>query len=230
MTNDLQQRRILGLAIALTSLGTMRVGVFPIDAPKPRPIDDALVQKLQQVGWRLQSTLPAQGRTQLTNAEGVVLTPPRSAGLDQARVTLMPIRARRVIQLAAESIERTIHDRSVSTETVQKGRSMILQSDQFFRFDANKQRQQASSCIASAQVSSTEEGMERAMASPPHSRLQRLQRFIGLEPLTDLSCLFVSISVPSSQVGDNQSTADSAIRQVWAKVGPLLKASYSKTQ
>jgi hypothetical protein len=203
----------LGLALAFTSLGIVLVGIVPLDAPQPRPLDSALLKQFQQQGWQVQSRVAAKRRTQVSNGAGVVLIQPESASSDNAQLRLIPIRTRSADQLGADSIGT-----AVSGESPQNGRSLKIKGNQFFRFMYGKQRQLASSCIASGQASSSEEEVWRAIGNPAKSWLNRFQTSVGLQPLTDFSCLFISISVADV----DQADGDQAIRRVWAQVRPTL--------
>jgi hypothetical protein len=142
-----------------------------------------------------------------------VLIQPESASSDNAQLRLIPIRTRSADQLGAESIGT-----AVSGEPPLNGRSLKIQGNQFFRFRYGKQRELASSCIASGQASSSQEEVSRAIGNPAASWLDRIQTTVGLQPLRDWSCLFTTISVADV----DQADGDRAIRRIWAQVGPTL--------
>ena len=214
VAEPLVQRWALGLALAFTSVGIVLVGVVPIDAPQPRPLDPALLKQLQQQGWQVQSKVTAKGRNQVSNGVGVVLIQPKSASSDNAQLSLIPIRTRGPDQLGAESIGT-----AVSGEPPLNGRSLKIQGNQFFRFRQGKQRELASSCIASGKASSSKREVSLAIGYPaPSSWLDRIKTTVGLAPLTDWSCLFINISVADV----DQADGDQAIRRIWAEVGPTL--------
>lgn len=213
VAEPLVQRWAFGLALAFTSLGIVLIGVVPIDAPKPPSLDQALLQQLRQQGWKVQSSVAAEGRFQLSNGAGVVLIQPESASSDNAQLSLIPIRTRSADQLGAESIGTAVFG-----ESPQNGSTITIQGDQFFRFRDSKQRQLASSCIASGKASFSEEGVSRALGNPAKSWLKRLQTTVGLQPLTDFSCLFTVISVADV----DKAEGDQAIKRVWAQVEPTL--------
>lgn len=213
MAEPLLQRWALGLALAFTSLGIVLVGIVPVDAPQPRPLDPALLKQLRQQGWQVQSNVAAKGRTQVSNGAGVVLIQPESASSDNAQLRLIPIRTRSADQLGAESIGTAVFG-----EPPLNGRSLKIQGNQFFRFRYGKQRELASSCIASGQASSSQEEVSRAIGNPAASWLDRIQTSVGLQPLRDWSCLFTTISVADV----DQADGDQAIRRIWAEVGPTL--------
>jgi len=213
VAEPLVQRWALGLALAFTSLGIVLIGVVPIDAPQPPLLDQALLKQLRQQGWKVQSSVAAEGRPQLSNGAGVVLIQPESASSDNAQLSLIPIRTRSNDQLGAESIGTAVFG-----ESPLNGSTITIQGDQFFRFRDSKQRQLASSCIASGKASSSEEEVSRAIGNPSSSWLERLRTTVGLQPLRDWSCLFTSISVADV----DKAEGDQAIRRVWAKVEPKL--------
>lgn len=207
------QRWALSLALAFTSLGIVLIGVVPIDAPQPPSLDQSLLQQLLQQGWKVQSSVAAEGRRQMSNGAGVVLVQSESASSDNAQLSLIPIRTRSHDQLGAESIGNAVFG-----ESPQNGRTITIQGDQFFRFRDGKQRQLASSCIASGKASSSKEEVSRAIGNPSKSWLERLQTTVGLQPLTDLSCLFTVISVADV----DKVEGDQTVRRVWAQVEPTL--------
>ena len=213
VAEPLLQRSALGLALAFTSLGIVLVGIVPLDTPQPRPLDPALLKQLRQQGWQVQSKVAAKGRTQVSNSVGVVLIQPESASSDNAQLSLIPIRTRSPDELGAESIGTAVSD-----EPQQNGRSLKIKGNQFFRFRQGKQRELASSCIASGKASSSEEEVSLAIGNPAPSWLDRLQTTVGSQPLTDWSCLFINISVADV----DQADGDQAIRRIWAEVGPTL--------
>ena len=213
VAEPLVQRWALGLALAFTSLGIVLIGVVPIDAPQPPSLDQALLQQLRQQGWKVRSSVAAEGRPQVSNGAGVVLVQPESASSDNAQLSLIPIRTRSTDQLGAESIAT-----AVFSESPQNGGTITIQGDQFFRFRDGKQRQLASSCIASGKASSSQEEVSRAIGNPSLSWLERLQTTVGLQPLRDWSCLFTIISVADV----DKAEGDQAIRRIWAQVEPTL--------
>jgi hypothetical protein len=218
VAEPLVQRSALGLALAFTSLGIVLIGVVPIDAPQPPLLDQALLKQLRQQGWKVQSSVAAEGRPQLSNGVGVVLTQPESASSDNAQLSLIPIRTRSNDQLGAESIGTAVFG-----ESPQNGSTFTIQGDQFFRFRDSKKRQLASSCIAFGKASSSEEEMTRAIGNPSSSWLERLQTTVGLQPLRDWSCLFTVVSVADV----DKAEGDQAIRRVWAQLQPTLTGSTS---
>jgi hypothetical protein len=213
VAEPLVQRWTFGLALAFTSLGIVLIGVVPTDAPQPPLLDQALLQQLLQKGWEVQSSVAADGRPQVSNGAGVVLVQPESVSSDNAQLSLIPIRTRNHDQLGAESIGTAVFG-----ESPQNGRTITIQGDQFFRFRDGKQRQLASSCIASGMASSSKKEVSRAIGNPSKSWLERLQTIVGLQPLTDLSCLFTVISVPDV----DKAEGDQTVRRVWAQVEPTL--------
>jgi len=213
VAESLVQRWAFGLALAFTSLGIVLIGVVPTDAPQPPLLDQALLQQLRQQGWKVQSSVAAEGRPQMSNGAGVVLVQSESASSDNAQLSLIPIRTRSNDQLGAESIGMAVFG-----ESPQNGSTITIQGDQFFRFRDSKQRQLASSCIASGKASSSEEEVSRAIGNPSSSWLERLRTTVGLQPLRDWSCLFTNISVADV----DKAEGDQAIRRVWAKVEPKL--------
>ena len=213
VAESLVQRWAFGLALAFTSLGIVLIGVVPTDAPQPPLLDQALLQQLRQQGWKVQSIVAAEGRPQMSNGAGVVLVQSESASSDNAQLSLIPIRTRSHDQLGAESIGTAVFG-----ESPQNGRTITIQGDQFFRFRDGKQRQLASSCIASGKASSSKKEVSRAIGNPSKSWLERIQTTVGLQPLTDLSCLFTVISVADV----DKAKGDQTVRRVWAQVKPTL--------
>ena len=213
VAEPLVQRWAFGLALSFTSLGIVLIGVVPTDAPQPPSLDQALLQQLLQKGWKVQSSVAAEGRPQVSNGAGVVLVQPESVSSDNAQLSLIPIRTRNHDQLGAESIGTAVFG-----ESPQNGRTITIKGDQFFRFRDSKQRQLASSCIASGKASSSQEEVSRAIGNPSSSWLERLQTTVGLQPLRDWSCLFTIIAVADV----DKAEGDQAIKRVWEQLEPTL--------
>ena len=212
VVDPLLQRWAFGLALAFTSLGTAIIGVFPIDTPQPLPLDPALLKQLRQQGWKAQSSVPAQGITQVSNASGVVLIKPQSVSLEKAQLRLIPIRGRSGDQLGSENIGT-----AVFAKPPKEGRTLKFAEDQFFLFRHDKQQQLASSCIVSGQARSSDESFQ-GINNPPATLLNRIKTSLGVELLRDYSCLFITISVAEQ----DQAAGDRAIRRIWALVRPTL--------
>lgn len=217
MPEQALQRWPLGLALAFTAYGIARVGLFPIDAPPPRPIDPILLKQLQQQNWKVHSTVAPQSRFKISNAKGVVLIQSKAAKPKEVQLSLVPIRSRSSDQLDAETIAREISGRSPL-----QGRSVKIGDQQLFFFRDGKQRQMASTCIASGKARSSGDEVGKAIGTPPATWRKRVETTMGLRPLRDWSCLFVTISTPNKRDGSKQSDPDQVIRRVWAEVQPVL--------
>jgi hypothetical protein len=217
MPEPLLQRWALGLALGFTVFGIVRVGLFPIDAPQAHPIDPALLNQLEEQGWKVHATVAPQGRLQVSNAKGVVLFQPDSVNRKEVQLSLVPIRARAADQLDAENIGREI-----SGQSPKKGRSLKVEGKLLFFFQDGKQRQLASSCIASGQASSKSDEVERAIGNPSVSWRNRVETSLGLRPLRDWSCLFIMISTPNSSHNLAKYDPDQVISRVWSDVLPIL--------
>ena len=217
MPEQALQRWPLGLALAFTAYGIARVGMFPIDAPPPRAIDPGLLNQLQQQGWKVHSTVAPQSRFKISNAKGVVLVLSQAAKPKNVQLSLVPIRSRSSDQLDAETIARELTGRSPL-----QGRSIKIGDQQLFFFRDGKQRQMASSCIASGKARSSGDEVGRAIGTPPATWRNRMETTLGLRPLRDWSCLFATISTPNTKHGSYQTDPEQVIRRVWADVQPVL--------
>lgn len=212
MANPLLQRWAFGLALVFTSLGIVLIGVFPLDAPRPLPLDPSLLEQLRQQGWEVKSSVPAQGRTKVSNASGVLLFKPQSVSPEKVRLRLIPIRTRSDEHLAAENLAT-----AVFANAPKEGRTLKFAEDQFFLFSYDKKTQLASSCIASGLARSNLELFQK-IDNPSVSLLTRIKTSLGLELLRDWSCLFITISV----VDVDQAAGDQSIRRIWEEVRSTL--------
>jgi hypothetical protein len=217
MSEQALHRWSFGLALAFTAYGIVRVGVLPIDAPPPRPIDPILLSKLQQPGWQVQSTVASQRRFKISNAKGIVLVQSKTAKPKGVQLSLVPVRSRSSDQLDAETIAREITGRSPL-----EGRTLKIGDQQLLFFENGMQRQMASSCIVSGKARSSGDEAARAIATPPATWRNRMETTIGLRPLRDWSCLFATISTPNTKHGRYQTDPDRVIKRVWADVKPVL--------
>ena len=205
--------------IAFTSFGILRVGGFPIDAPKPIALNPELVQALQKEGWKIDSRVPAQGRKDISNEEGLILAvqPNHHSGdvTESVLITLIPVRTRSSQQLGSDTIGPVF-----SADPGEKPRSLKIGSDGFLRFNDSQKREVASSCIAGSQASTVKEVVSRKTHGLSRTWLDRIKRSVGLEPLTDWSCVFITITV--DQNPNNKLEADQAITRAWSGIKPLF--------
>jgi hypothetical protein len=222
--SELRSRKgfCFAVAIAITSVGILRVGLFPLDAPMPQPLPAGLLEKLNSQGWRVGSTLAAQARKNVSNAESVVLTHGSSGdpGVlpEGVEIMLMPIRTR-----IAEQLESTVIAREINGKAPEKTRLLRVNADQFLRFRAKNQREQAISCIAGGQASTSDKLVRRNTATPNQSWLDRMRRSVGLQPLTDWNCLFITISLePDAAAATTSAESDQLITNVWAGLKPMF--------
>lgn len=213
--------------IGLTGVCILRVSVLPVNAPPPQQIRPDLLVALQSQGWRVSSTVAAENRKDLSNAEGVKLM--HGSSHDDGsyhgefipkgvEINLTPIRTRSAQLLDSDTIDRVINEKVIKNK-----RPLRIGNDLFLRFKDNNRGQVASSCIAGGQASSLKDEVKRKVGSPARSWHDRIKRTVGVEPLTDLSCLFITISVNKNQSKANNSEADQAIRQVWTRLKPIFK-------
>lgn len=209
----------LAFGIAVTSFGVIRVGMFPIDAPMPQPLAPELIEALEAQGWQVVDTIAARGRKEVSNAEGVVITgrgAPTQLSLSKGvKVSLIPVRTRRSTQLSSETLGRAL-----GADPGKKPGSLKIDQDQFLRFSNVSQRQFATSCIAGGQASTKSEVVSRNARSPSRSRLDRIQKFVGLKPLTNWRCLFVIISLDKGSGVSKKAEADRIISTIWKSLRP----------
>lgn len=217
----------LAFVIGLTGVGIVRVSVLPINAPPPQPMRPDLLVALQSQGWRAGSTVEAENRKDVSNAEGVTLMHGSSHddGSNHGEfihkgveINLTPIRTRSAELLDSDTIDRAINERVIKNK-----RSLRIGNDLFLRFKDDNRAQVASSCIAGGQASSLKDEVKQKAGTPARSWRDRIKRTVGVEPLTDLSCLFITISVNKNQSNADNSEADQAIRQVWTQLIPIFK-------
>lgn len=218
---------VLVCGIGLTGFGIFRVGVLPIDAPSPKGIRASLLVTLQSQGWRVRSTVAAKKRKDVSNAEGATLIKDSSAHdgtnneeLTQkgVRISLTPVRTRSAEQLGSDTIYRTINKGAIKAQ-----KSLKIGNDHFMRFKDENQRQIASSCINNGKASSIKDQLKQRGGPQKRSWLNRMKRTIGIEPLTDSSCLFINISVDKGRNVVDNSDGDQAISRAWTQLKPLFK-------
>jgi hypothetical protein len=217
-SNQLQAWGLV-FGIAFTSFGILRVGGFPIDAPKPVALNPGLVQALQAQGWKINDKVQAQGRKNVSNAEGLIFVdranPSSGDASESVSISLIPVRTRSSQQLGSDTIGPVF-----GADPGEKPRSLKIGNDQFLRFNDSQKREVASSCIAGAHASTAKEMVSRKTRSLSRTWLDRIKRSVGLQPLTDWSCLFITISV--DQNSSNKVIADQEITRIWSRLKPLF--------
>jgi hypothetical protein len=231
MTKQQSLSRIaLAFGIGLTFFGILRVSVLPINAPPPQPMRQDLLVELQSQGWRVSSKVPADNRKDVSNAEGVRLMHGNSyddgsihGEITQkgVEISLTPIRTRSAELLSSDTIDRAINKRDIKNK-----RSLRIGDDLFLRFKYDNRAQVASSCIAGGQASSLKDQVKQKAGRQARSWRDRIKTTIGVEPLTDWSCLFITISVDNNQSIPKISEVDQEIRRVWARLKPIFRESW----
>lgn len=205
------KRCSLAVAIAFTTVGIVRVGFLPVDAPLPPQLIADRLPWLAAEGWQVSSAIPAQSRERVSNAEGFVLVNDKSAILDGVQLRLIPVRARAYQDLKLESFIQVITGAFPATPTI-----LTVNNDQFMRFRSGSQDLQAVSCILASQAMVSQAGLARALSNSPASLAERIRIILGLQPPRDFSCLLMTIDFR------DRSDADQLIRQVWSAVRPVV--------
>jgi hypothetical protein len=215
MTEVSLRRGALTFGIVASVLAILRVGVWPITTPLPKPIEPKLLEELAAQGWRVRSTVDGQGRQQVSSGRGYVMVNSRTTKLAGVELNLVPVRARASRNIGTESIETAI-----TGQAVKKPTPLSIGGDQFLSITGASRLQEASTCIAGGLASANAKVLSRKLGRPPTSVAERLSTVIGLQPLRNWSCLFVSIRV-GNRAGRGSDTAAS-IDHTWRLVRPVL--------
>jgi len=199
----------------ITAASILRLGVWPVATPEPKPMQADHLALLRAQGWQLVRPIVPQRRQHLSNSTGYVFSNSELAKLGPAgavEVIVVPIRARSDNDLDVIAMGQTLFG-------LRAGKPSLLRSNgnQFLTSSQGGQAEVAIACVAAGKAFTTQKALAQALSNPPPRLPDRMRAAVGLQPNRDWSCLLTTIQVRAGR------DARSAIQQAWAQLQPAVK-------
>jgi hypothetical protein len=186
----------LSAVIVVSSLGIVRVGLWPMDVPQPNSVNPQLLQKLRQAGWTQEGVISPQSGQTVSWAEGYRFkrNTPDAPGR-AIELALLPARVRGAGDLAAKTIrEAGLSHVKGTTTSVWRGEEEWLRIQ-----PANNAPVTLTSCFLHGEARSSSDALVKLKLEndPANTNASRLRMVAGLQQPRDWGCLLVELQAES---------------------------------
>lgn len=202
----------LWVALALTTVAIVRVGLWRAATPQPAGLNHRIVRALQKAGWRIQSKQPvASTGGELSWAAGVELVNPNQ--FKGAVLSLVPVQARGPSTYTIETLSRPVLENTTSVAKYirfgQHDRALFRP-----RPGTSKQLSSEAACLSNGLALAKPGRIMRTKLEKEEltTDQQRLERLAGIRQTRSWDCLLLVVRQPAN--------ATSSV--LWPKVIELL--------
>lgn len=217
MDRDKIVRFCLAAGIALSSVGILRVGVWPMDVPAAAALNPSLEEILADQGWRRSTTLPPQTGQTVSRAQGYKFTHTLHGNSARPfRLTLIPARVRGAKDFDALTIRNaSLGKLKHPTRTIWKGR------DELVLIEAANEPLALLSCLSNGEARSSSNALVQLKLEkdPANTASSRLRMMAGLQQPREWSCLLVELKAA------DRATTQNDLLDIWSTVQTSLQGS-----
>jgi hypothetical protein len=213
-SESLASRSALIIAILVTTVAIVRVGIIPIKVPVPAATNESLTNKLKAKGWMLKNKSKAANGLNISRAEQLIFQATETNAGSELAIT--PTRVRAARYLDVKEISRNRAD----TSTV-KGKIVKDSQNSILIVESRQGRRIATTCIVpgGAAVSSSDLVRLKFENDPMNTSLTRLKILLGIQQPREWTCLLAEIRIPESD------SADKRLLGIWDDIGATLRDS-----
>ena len=210
-------RIAMSFAIIATSIGIVRVGLWPMDVPRPDSLSTRLLEQLWRAGWRKDGEIPAQSGRNVSWSDGYRFALPTSKSQDAGlRLTLLSTRVRGAKDLNVQTIrDAALGNIMGKTRTVWNG------PEEWLMIRPADKPSILVSCYTNGEARSSSDALVQLKIDkdPPNTAASRLRMVLGLQQPRSWGCLLVQFEA----IG--RAMSETAILKIWSGLkGELLRS------
>jgi hypothetical protein len=203
---------MLSLAIVLTMVAIVRVGIWREHTPQPPPLSDQLVKSMQNAGWTLRARQP-QARTgeDLSWARGVELIAKKQNS--HVILNLVPVQARGPKTFKIETLIKPVLGEK-------QWKTTVIRFRENQRVELNNSKRSGVQPVAEAACWANDRALSRNIDlltnKLEHQRVvsikEQIERFAGFRQTREWDCLLIVIRQASKS--DSEATWSDVIKQL----------------